>query len=193
MCNKMTGVFTSILYCTKFTRQENFKVQSCLYSTILFHTDTGIHFPARCTNDYHCYRHSMAPCWASKWPNTIPRLTGKTPLPNPVRGRHKHPRARFSPSAVCHICWMQSNYWKLRNMKHGGSVFKYMEKVYLNTWREVFKRKSYQKLDGLVYSRLKTITAFLKAQNRGPSTPCFIQLQFCPASGGVQIFKDYLH
>lgn len=78
-------------------------------------------------------------------------------------------------------------------MKHGGSVFKYTEKVYLNTWRKVFKWKSYKKLDGLVYSRLQTITAFLKAQNRGPSTLCFIQLQFCPASDRAQIFKDYLH
>lgn len=43
------------------------------------------------------------------------------------------------------------------------------------------------------YSRLKTITAFLKAQNTGPSTPYFTLLQFCPSSDWAQIFKDYLH
>lgn len=56
----------------------------------------------------------------------------KTPLPNPVGGRHQHARASFSPSAVgvSHAGWrVTTEIPGTRNMKE----------EYLNTWRKVFK------------------------------------------------------
>lgn len=62
---------------------------------------------------------------------------GRQNSPTKPRGRQTSASRGWglSLSCRCVTCWMESNYWKPRNTKHGGSAFKYMNKVYLNTWR----------------------------------------------------------
>lgn len=114
------------MYCTKFARQENSKVQSSLYSTqtqgstfLLVVQTTTIVTDTPGIHAEHPSEHRPSLGWQAKL----------LPLLNPVGGRHQHPGARFSPLAV----GVSQAGWRVTTENPGT---RNMEEVHLNTWRK---------------------------------------------------------